>query len=46
MTKGVDFLVEAERLRDNENGRVCLASLQGILLLYERFVFSFVSIHF
>lgn len=36
MTKGVDFLAEAERLRERENGRVCLASLQGTLLLYER----------
>ena len=36
MTKGADFLAEAEALREKENGRVCLASLQGTLLLYER----------
>lgn len=39
MTKGVDFLAEAERLRDaEEGGAVSLATLQGTLLLYERFV--------
>lgn len=41
MTKGVDFLVEAERLRDVDESKgegVSLASLQGTLLLYERFV--------
>lgn len=38
MTKGADFLAEAGRLKDAEKGRVCLASLQGTLLLYERFV--------
>lgn len=37
MTKGADFLAEAERLKGEEKGRVCLASLQGTLLLYERY---------
>lgn len=38
MTKGADFLAEAEKMRESENGRVCLASLQATLLLYERYV--------
>ncbi|BDD60450.1 hypothetical protein MAP00_005578 [Monascus purpureus] len=41
MTKGVDFLAEAERLRDaEEGGAVSLATLQGTLLLYERYSMS------
>lgn len=39
MTKGADFLAEAERLKEAEMGRVCLASLQATLLLHEWFVF-------
>ena len=38
MTKGADFLAEAERLRDQETARIGLTSLQGTLLLYERLV--------
>jgi hypothetical protein len=38
MTKGADFLAEAEKMRESENGRVCLASLQATLLLYELYV--------
>ena len=37
VTKGADFLAEAERLRDEEPAKLSLAFLQGTLLLYERF---------
>ena len=37
MTKGADFLAEAERLKQQETARIGLSSLQGTLLLYERF---------
>lgn len=37
MTKGADFLAEAERLRQQETARIGLSSLQGTLLLYERY---------
>ena len=36
MTKGADFLAEAERLREDEPTKLSLAYLQGTLLLYER----------
>ena len=36
MTKGADFLAEAERLKQQETARIGLSSLQGTLLLYER----------
>lgn len=36
VTKGVDFLAEAERLREEEPVKLSLAYLQGTLLLYER----------
>lgn len=39
MTKGADFLAEAERLKQQETARIGLSSLQGTLLLYERFAF-------
>lgn len=45
VTKGADFLAEAERLKDQGHARLSLASLQGILLLYERFVLPGVYIH-
>lgn len=47
MTKGSDFLAEAERLKDLSQGQpLSLAMLQGTLLLYERLVFllSFLSV--
>lgn len=37
MTQGASFLAEAERLRDQETARIGLSSLQGTLLLYERY---------
>ena len=38
MTKGGDFLAEAERLKEASHGQaVTLAMLQGTLLLFERF---------
>ncbi|KAF7594376.1 hypothetical protein BBP40_009357 [Aspergillus hancockii] len=37
VTKGADFLAEAERLRDEEPAKLSLAFLQGTLLLYERY---------
>lgn len=37
-TKGDDFLAEAERLRDEEPAKITLTHLQGLLLLYEKFV--------
>ncbi|KAL2824801.1 fungal-specific transcription factor domain-containing protein [Aspergillus cavernicola] len=37
MTKGCDFLAEAERLRDEEPEKLTLSYLQGTLLLYERY---------
>jgi hypothetical protein len=37
-TKGLDFLREAERLWDAEHDKVNLATLQGTLLLYDRWV--------
>ncbi|GMF97180.1 unnamed protein product [Aspergillus oryzae] len=40
VTKGADFLAEAERLRDEEPAKLSLAFLQGTLLLYERFAVS------
>lgn len=48
MTKGADFLAEAERwLRKAEaTTNVTLASLQGALLLYERCVFLFFFLFF
>ncbi|KAL1964571.1 hypothetical protein VTN77DRAFT_6868 [Rasamsonia byssochlamydoides] len=39
-TKGADFLREAERLWDDERDKVKLATLQGSLLLYERYSMS------
>lgn len=37
MTKGADFLTEAERLwEQEENKKTSLSVLQGTLLLYER----------
>lgn len=38
MTKGGDFLAEAERLKDEEPTKITLTYLQGLLLLYEKFV--------
>lgn len=38
LTKGADFLAEAERLRQQETAKIGLCSLQGTLCLYERFV--------
>ncbi|GAB1196172.1 hypothetical protein APSETT444_005439 [Aspergillus pseudonomiae] len=40
VTKGADFLAEAERLRDEEPAKLSLAFLQGTLLLYERYSIS------
>ncbi|KAE8348840.1 hypothetical protein BDV28DRAFT_152443 [Aspergillus coremiiformis] len=40
VTKGGDFLAEAERLRDEEPAKLSLAFLQGTLLLYERYSIS------
>ncbi|KAF9886444.1 hypothetical protein FE257_011476 [Aspergillus nanangensis] len=40
VTKGADFLAEAERLRESETARRSLAFLQGTLLLYERYSIS------
>ncbi|KAE8144610.1 fungal-specific transcription factor domain-containing protein [Aspergillus avenaceus] len=40
VTKGADFLAEAERLRDAEPAKLSLAFLQGTLLLYERYSIS------
>ncbi|KAL4991823.1 hypothetical protein BDW68DRAFT_173763 [Aspergillus falconensis] len=37
MTKGGDFLAEAERLREIEPPRLSLTFIQGILLLHERY---------
>ena len=41
MTKGADFLAEAERLKQQETARIGLSSLQGTLLLYERCLFLY-----
>ncbi|PWY77084.1 C6 transcription factor [Aspergillus heteromorphus CBS 117.55] len=40
VTKGADFLAEAERLREEEPTKISLAYLQGTLLLYERYSIS------
>ncbi|PYH91080.1 C6 transcription factor [Aspergillus ellipticus CBS 707.79] len=40
VTKGADFLAEAERLREEEPTKLSLAYLQGTLLLYERYSIS------
>lgn len=40
MSKGNDFLAEAERLRELEPPRLSLTYIQGILLLHERLVFN------
>ncbi|OJJ66555.1 hypothetical protein ASPBRDRAFT_137881 [Aspergillus brasiliensis CBS 101740] len=40
MTKGADFLAEAERLREEEPMKLSLANLQGTLLLHERYAIS------
>ncbi|KAF7172564.1 hypothetical protein CNMCM5623_004745 [Aspergillus felis] len=40
LTKGADFLSEAERLREEESQKLSLAYLQGTLLLYERYSIS------
>ncbi|KAL4783443.1 fungal-specific transcription factor domain-containing protein [Aspergillus varians] len=40
ITKGADFLTEAERLRDQEPARLTLTYLQGLLLLYEKYSLS------
>ncbi|KKK26381.1 hypothetical protein ARAM_006293, partial [Aspergillus rambellii] len=37
VTKGNDFLAEAERLKDEESTRLTLPYLQGTLLLYEKY---------
>ncbi|KAL4912702.1 fungal-specific transcription factor domain-containing protein [Aspergillus aurantiobrunneus] len=37
VTKGGDFLAEAERLKDQESVRLTLTYLQGILFLYEKY---------
>ncbi|KAA8645603.1 hypothetical protein EYZ11_010704 [Aspergillus tanneri] len=37
LTKGADFLAEAERLRDEETTKLSLTFLQGTLLLFERY---------
>ncbi|KAL4742988.1 fungal-specific transcription factor domain-containing protein [Aspergillus similis] len=37
MSKGGDFLAEAERLRETEPPRLSLTYIQGILLLHERY---------
>lgn len=38
VTKGADFLSEAERLREEDTQKLSLTYLQGTLLLYERCV--------
>lgn len=44
MTKGADFLTEAERLwEQEENKKANISVLQGTLLLYERCGFSHVN---
>ncbi|KAL5358896.1 fungal-specific transcription factor domain-containing protein [Aspergillus floccosus] len=40
VTKGADFLAEAERLRESDTAKLSLAYLQGTLLLYERYSIS------
>ncbi|RAL04314.1 Zn(II)2Cys6 transcription factor [Aspergillus ibericus CBS 121593] len=40
LTKGADFLAEAERLREEEPTKLSLAYLQGTLLLFERYSMS------
>ncbi|KAL4869719.1 fungal-specific transcription factor domain-containing protein [Aspergillus spectabilis] len=40
ITKGNDFLAEAERLRDKEPGTISLSYLQGTLMLYEKYSLS------
>jgi hypothetical protein len=40
VTKGADFLSEAERLRDEDSQKLSLTYLQGTLLLYERYSIS------
>ncbi|EAW10939.1 Zn(II)2Cys6 transcription factor [Aspergillus clavatus NRRL 1] len=40
VTKGADFLSEAERLREQDPRKLSLAYLQGTLLLYERYSIS------
>ncbi|KAJ5096345.1 hypothetical protein NUU61_005701 [Penicillium alfredii] len=39
-SKGSDFLAEAERLKEEEPAQPSLASLQGTLLMYERYSMS------
>ncbi|EYE94972.1 putative C6 transcription factor [Aspergillus ruber CBS 135680] len=40
LTKGADFLAEAERLRQQETAKIGLCSLQGTLCLYERYALT------
>ncbi|KAG2010734.1 hypothetical protein GB937_007703 [Aspergillus fischeri] len=40
VTKGADFLSEAERLREEDSQKLSLAYLQGTLLLYEKYSIS------
>ncbi|KAH1331480.1 hypothetical protein KXV58_007958 [Aspergillus fumigatus] len=40
VTKGADFLSEAERLREEDSPKLSLAYLQGTLLLYEKYSIS------
>lgn len=42
-SKGIDFLAEAERLKEEKPVQPSLAALQGTLLMYERYV-RFVSV--
>lgn len=39
-SKGCDFLAEAERLKADSSSRASLATLQGTLLMYERYAMS------
>jgi hypothetical protein len=36
MTKGADYLAEAERLYEEQSNKLTLATLQGTLLLYSK----------
>lgn len=47
MTKGTDFLSEAERLReiDESKGVITLPLLQGMLLLSERYVYPYDNVY-
>ncbi|KAH8431122.1 Zn(II)2Cys6 transcription factor [Aspergillus melleus] len=40
VTKGADFLAEAERLKEEEPAKLSLAYLQGTLLLFEKYSLS------